>query len=223
MRGTPWIKRVYSLGLKAVPNFTVLPPEVVAYYEGHLDEIPAALVRGFILPKPLSISFATTFGLAAVKGKKTSKCFEKGPRDGNIDGWLNADQPDSDPCTVTTVGFSREWTNVEIAKLVTGLNTVNMVVLGNKLIKCGVTLTLTQVEAMTQIIEWNGTRAGTHRTTTFFFIETSSRHEPVAIGRVSRDEEFGWTLCVCDLGLGNRWSAHNRFLLRNVDSSKLGL
>ncbi len=49
MTGTPSIKRAYNLGLKAVPNFETLPEAVVAYYEQHLNQIPAALARGFII------------------------------------------------------------------------------------------------------------------------------------------------------------------------------
>lgn len=52
--GTPLveraIKRAYNLGLKAVPNFLQLSLEQIAYYEKHLDEIPDALLRGFIVP-----------------------------------------------------------------------------------------------------------------------------------------------------------------------------
>jgi hypothetical protein len=50
---TPLVKRAYNLGLKAVPNFAeVLSEGQVAYYEEHLDELQAALRRGFIIPTP---------------------------------------------------------------------------------------------------------------------------------------------------------------------------
>lgn len=47
---TPLVKRAYNLGLKAVPNFVGLSAKMIAYYEQHLREIPAALTRGFIIP-----------------------------------------------------------------------------------------------------------------------------------------------------------------------------
>lgn len=48
---TPLVKRAYNLGLKAVPNFAEsLGEEQIAYYENHLDELPSALRRGFVLP-----------------------------------------------------------------------------------------------------------------------------------------------------------------------------
>lgn len=49
MIGTPLLRRAYNLGLKAVPNFEGLPAEVIAYYEQHLDQIPQALARGFVI------------------------------------------------------------------------------------------------------------------------------------------------------------------------------
>lgn len=47
---TPLVKRAYNLGLKAVPNFVSLSEAEISYYEGHLEELPDALRRGFILP-----------------------------------------------------------------------------------------------------------------------------------------------------------------------------
>ncbi|MBU6321697.1 MAG: hypothetical protein KGI78_03115 [Patescibacteria group bacterium] len=52
MIGTPLLKRAYNLGLKAVPNFEALPAAVIEYYEQHLDLIPQALARGFVVEAP---------------------------------------------------------------------------------------------------------------------------------------------------------------------------
>lgn len=50
---TPLIKRAYNLGLKAVPNFVeALGESEIAYYEQHLDQLQAAVRRGFVLPQP---------------------------------------------------------------------------------------------------------------------------------------------------------------------------
>jgi len=46
---TPLIKRAYNLGLKTVANFESLSEEQIAYYEAHLDQIPEALARGFVI------------------------------------------------------------------------------------------------------------------------------------------------------------------------------
>lgn len=56
--GTPLMKRAYNLGLKAVPNFEVLSEEEIEYYERHLDQLPLAIRRGFVLPgtKPIPVS-----------------------------------------------------------------------------------------------------------------------------------------------------------------------
>lgn len=46
---TPLLKRAYNLGLKAVPNFVVLSQEQIEYYEQHLEELPNAIARGFVV------------------------------------------------------------------------------------------------------------------------------------------------------------------------------
>jgi hypothetical protein len=49
---TPFVIRAYNLGLKAAPNFaSALSEAQIKYYESHLDKIPEALRRGFIVPK----------------------------------------------------------------------------------------------------------------------------------------------------------------------------
>jgi len=42
-------KRAINLGLKVVSNFEKLDPMLISYYERHLNEIPKALARGFII------------------------------------------------------------------------------------------------------------------------------------------------------------------------------
>ena len=61
---TPLTTRAYNLGLKAVPNFVkVLGEEQIAYYEKHLDELPAAISRGFILPSAEPVVQVEKFAL----------------------------------------------------------------------------------------------------------------------------------------------------------------
>ena len=48
---TPLTTRAYNLGLKAVPNFVgVLDETRIKYYEDHLDQLPVAVERGFVIP-----------------------------------------------------------------------------------------------------------------------------------------------------------------------------
>jgi hypothetical protein len=62
---TPLVVRAYNLGLKAVANFhTVLSPEQVAYYEQHLEEIPDALQRAFVVPQ--AFTFLADLGTITV-------------------------------------------------------------------------------------------------------------------------------------------------------------
>ena len=54
---TPLVTRAYNLGLKAVPNFVgSLTEQEISYYESHLDEIPNALRRGFVIPVNKSVT-----------------------------------------------------------------------------------------------------------------------------------------------------------------------
>ncbi|HEY9585624.1 MAG TPA: hypothetical protein VJJ02_03500 [Candidatus Paceibacterota bacterium] len=62
---TPLVKRAYNLGLKAVPNFVGLSAEQIAYYEQHLDEIPNALARGFVVSAPVE-KFALLVDLGVI-------------------------------------------------------------------------------------------------------------------------------------------------------------
>jgi hypothetical protein len=50
---TPLVKRAYNLGCKAATNFVdVLTEAEIEYYEQHLDQLPTAIRRGFIVPTP---------------------------------------------------------------------------------------------------------------------------------------------------------------------------
>ena len=72
---TPLVKRAYNLGLKAVPNFLALTEDQVAYYEVHLDELPSAIARGFVLPPPPAVILAPeqTLDWWIVKAEEFSK------------------------------------------------------------------------------------------------------------------------------------------------------
>lgn len=47
---TPSTVRAYNLGLKAVPNFASLSLAEIEYYEKHLEQLSAAIIRGFVIP-----------------------------------------------------------------------------------------------------------------------------------------------------------------------------
>jgi len=79
---TPLVKRAYNLGLKAVPNFAeVLSEGQIAYYEEHLDELQAALRRGFIIP---------TLETAAIIESAPPALFKASETD--LDYWLDQTQ-----------------------------------------------------------------------------------------------------------------------------------
>jgi len=239
MSGTPSLKRAYNLGLKAVPNFEGLSPEIIEYYEQHLDEIPLALTRGFVIIekvnepvevikppalKPL-LSIVATTHLGATNSKKTSKCFTGQPwsyRDGDFDNWLQKDQPNADTGVISTLAVSRTWLFAEAARALPGVEqTVDIAALGRSLIACGYTMTLVQAEEMVETTE-RGEKTGmrTNRYGNFFFVETGNPNDPVSVGFVHRDRRV-WD---ASLGrLGRRWYADNRLLVRNLDASKLGL
>lgn len=64
MKDTPFVARAYNLGLKVVPNLVTLSLEQIEYYENNLDQIPAALARGFvIIPEPV-LDFTIRVGRA---------------------------------------------------------------------------------------------------------------------------------------------------------------
>ncbi len=227
---TPSNDRAYDLGLKAVANFKKLSPEVIAYYEQHLDQIPAALERGFVIPKQTLLSvIATTHLDDAVKGKKTAKCFTNGwyYRDGDFDKWLAKDQPDADACIVSACAVSKGWTFAEAAAEVLSSEGVevnprsDVKLLGEALIRGGHTLTLPQIEVLkerTERGEDTGLRTDCYGN--FFFVETGDSVNPVSVGGVNRGGR-GWNAGVNQLGNVGRWDAGRRLLVRNLDASKL--
>lgn len=235
MSGTPSLKRAYNLGLKAVPNFEQLPAKVVEYYEQHLDEIPAALKRGFIIlpqkaPEPpvLALIVLATIYLGAMTEKPTSKCFvggiwNKNWRDGNIDRWLQKNQPATGPCTVSTVGMSQAWTFLEAVKKLPGIdpNENDLVKVGNRLIELGYTTTCTQVQKMTERTErGENTKLRVDGYANFYLVETGDPKNPVSVGYVYRGGV--WFSDVRRLGNAYRWHAGNVLLVRNLEASKLG-
>ncbi|MFA5942240.1 MAG: hypothetical protein WC798_01020 [Candidatus Paceibacterota bacterium] len=173
-------------------------------------------------------SVSATTSLAAIKEKKTKKCFTGSRwtyRDSDFDNWLPADQPNADACTITTLAPSREWTFIEAAVAVLGIigidTNTDVATIGEYLIKQGHTMTLAEAEEMvekTEKSEETGMRTDGYGN--FFFIETGNPKNPVSVGYVSRDGR-GWGAGVRSLGRGYRWSADYRLLVRNLDTQKL--
>ncbi|MFZ1074863.1 MAG: hypothetical protein WAN50_00605 [Minisyncoccia bacterium] len=229
--GTPSIKRAYNLGLKAVPNFVALSDDVIAYYEQHLDQIPRALARGFVPAEETKqaalFSVITTTNLAATAAKKTAKCFTASSRyyyrDGDFDRWLPASQPKADACTISTLGFEKDWTFVEAAAKVLGIGAGSSTkLIGQALIENGHTVTLAQIEEMVEATE-RGEKTGmqTNGYWNFFFVETGNTDDPVSVAHVYRDDSR-WLAYVRRLGDFIRWYADFRLLVRNLkDTSKL--
>jgi len=189
-----------------------------------LGSVVRAVVKEPATQLPL-LSIVATTNLPAVAGKKTKQCFTDGwyYRDADFDNWLPASQPDASECVITTLALTRNWTFIEAAQAILGVDTTDVVVLGNALIKSGHPITLAQAEAMKKATErGDNTGMRTDGWGNFFFVETGDLKNPVSVGRVDRDDR-GWLALVYRLGSGSRWYAGFRPLLRNVDASKLGL
>lgn len=233
MSGTPWIKRAYNLGLKAVPNFDALPEEVIEYYERHLDQIPQALARGFVVGQvsdhstqtiPLLTTIATTT-LAAVAGKKTAECFPIGNRyysRNNFDRWLPVNQPDADACSITAIGFTSGWTLKEAVSIVVGSGVnASFQMLGRELVESGHIVTLPQVEEMIERTvrgENTGVRSNHGN---LFFVETGNKSNPVSVGYFSRSDDMLWGTGAARLDDVRRWNFNDSLLIRNLRASKL--
>ncbi len=232
--GTPsHIKRAFGLGLKVVLNFEKLSEEVLEYYEQHLDKIPAALERGFVIPQqeekpiksPLTFSVIATTTLGRVAGKKTKECFTGkwyAYRDSDFDGWLGKQQPDAPACTISVCAVNKDWIFAEAARALPGVEqTSDIAALGRSLIANGYTMTLPQAEEMVEATE-RGESAGlrTDGYGNFFFVETGDAENPVSVGYVDRGDRV-WLAILNRLDNVNRWRAGRRLLVCNLDASKL--
>lgn len=185
-----------------------------------LEETPPA--------KPVSLfSVIATTNLGAIAGKKTKGCFTGSRwayRDGDFDNWLPKNQSSTEPCVISTLGFSKGWVFAEAARAVLGVIETDTKHLGNLLIEHGHTMTCTQAEEMVEATEHGGekTEMRTDGYANFFFVETGDPNNPVSVGHVYRDGR-DWNASVYSLGHGLRWGADDRLLLRNLsDASTLG-
>jgi hypothetical protein len=171
------------------------------------------------ISEPLLSAIATT-AIGATGAKQTKKCFRGSRwayRDGDLDNWLPADQPDAPACTATTFALLREWTFAEAAEKIVGLKIpgASAKLLGHELIRLGHTMTLAQAEEMAEATE-RGQKTGmrTDGWDNFFFVETGDEEDPVSVLNVLRSDR-GWLAGVLRLGHGYRWIAESRLLLRN--------
>lgn len=234
MVSTPFI-----LGLKAVPNFLKLSDEAIEYYGRRLDQPSEAFLQGYTIPAQeksvdpedelLVLRVIATMQLDAIPGKKTYQCFTGErwrSRDVEIDSWLSKDQPDTEACMVTALGFSRKWEFVEAVRLLLGApQTDDIVVLGNWVIENGYALTLPQIEdddggLVTRTVRGENTGL-TEESGNFCLIKTGDPKNPVSVGCagcVGRD----WHAGIYRLGLDCRWNARRRLLICNFkDALKL--
>jgi hypothetical protein len=192
-------------------------------------EDPFRVADDVMVPKPTSwLSIVATTPLGAVKGKPTKKCFVVGKRyyyrDDDFDNWLPASQSNAGACVITTLAPSHNWTFAEAAAAILGIGAGSgIVLLGNALIENGHTVTLPQGEEMVEKTE-NGVETGmrTDGYGDFCFTETGDPKNPVSVAGVFRDGPR-WHALVSRLDYGFRWYAAYRLLVRNLDTSKLGL
>ena len=172
-------------------------------------------------------SVIATTNLGAVAGKPTKKCFVVGKRyyhrDRDFDNWLQANQPNADPCAIATLAPAKDWMFVEAAATVLGIGAgTDTVLLGKALIENGHTMTLAQAEEMVEKTERDEkTGMLTDGYANFFFVETGDEKNPVSVAHVSRDDSR-WSAYVFRLVRGYRCYAARRLLVRNLsDASKL--
>lgn len=171
------------------------------------------------------LSVAATIELAVVAGKPTKKCFTGSRyayRDSDFDGCLPKEQPETVACTITTLTPSRDATFAQWAAFVLGVPAdTSIEKLAALLKERGHTMTLAQAEAMVEATESKSGNTGmrTDGWANWFFVE--NKDGSVSVAFVVRDVS-GWFASVDRLGLGLRWYADFRLLVRNLDASKLG-
>lgn len=228
------MKQAYDLGAEILLGFANLPKNIIAHYERYSDQIPGAFARGFVIPVEPALAFSViaTIKLGPVAGKKTSRCLVGRrwmQRSHNFNNWLDVNQPASKACAVTVLSMVKKWTFLEVAARVlnVNVNTLTTALLSRLLIEHGYTLTLPQVEVMVEKIETGKKKAGWRTDAclgSFFFIETNDPENPVAVGHVHRDDSHNKWYAILDRpDYCSSWVLDNRFLLRNLNVSKLGI
>lgn len=182
--------------------------------------------KGVVLSRPLFSVVAVT-KLGAVAEKKTKKCFTGSRyayRDDDFDNWLPANQPNAQACVISTLEFSKEFTFREaVASILDISASTDIKSLDRFLIEHGYTMTLPQAEEMVEKTEYGErTEVCTDVYANFFFVETGDEKNRVSVGDVHRIGR-AWGAHIDRLNDNNRWIADYRFLLRNLDASKLNL
>jgi hypothetical protein len=191
-----------------------------------LSEVIAA-ARKALTKAPKLFSYASTYALGAVNGKKTRKCCTGKLwhyRDGDFDNCLPANQSGADAGTITVLTPTKNWTFAEAAISVLNVSPDTPVdVLGKLLKERGHTMTLAQAESMTEATE-RGDKTGmvTNGWGNFFFVENKDGGISVVSVR-RRDGIRLWCAGVGGLEYSYCWRADLRIMVSNLDTSKLGL
>jgi hypothetical protein len=140
--------------------------------------------------------------------KNTKNCFKDFYyRDLDLDAWLPENQPKISG-EITVIQLTEELTFLEMAKKYLGST-------GTEVIKKH-TLTLPMVEEM---VTKHKDELKTDGYANFFF--TEDKDGSVSVGFVHRCDRV-WNAHVSRLDNDHRWYAGYRFLVRNLDASKLG-
>ncbi|MDE1919493.1 MAG: hypothetical protein KGH56_02215 [Patescibacteria group bacterium] len=128
----------------------------------------------------------------------------------------------SPTCTISVCMFSREWTFIEaVRSLPDVVRTGNTVELGNSVAANGYTLTSTLVESLINRAK-RGEETGlqTDYYGNFFLVSTGNSENPVLVGDFDH-VDGAWHSRTFHLSDDNLWDANSRFLVRNLDVSKL--
>jgi len=203
-----------------------LPIEVQEHYLSNKDQIPGALLRGFVLPSAevvkLILTSVKAIAVLAIAGKKTADCFADKLRyyyrDGNLDLLLPADQLDQPEGQFSVQSPSQPATFKEVVESYLGV-TGEISVLAKVLKERGCITTLPVIESLIERQEAaEDVDLRTDSWANFFFVE--DRDEGVSVVHVDRNDRQ-WYVNVNRLGYAYQWSAENRFFFRNPDTGSL--
>ncbi|MFM2330552.1 MAG: hypothetical protein RLZZ26_59 [Candidatus Parcubacteria bacterium] len=176
----------------------------------------------------MALSVIGVTQLGPLPEKSTLHCFTAqyyAYRAAEIRAWLPAVQSSVAASVVTSLAFSSEWTFMDVAHSLPGIeNTTNIVALSRSLVLRGYTVSLTQVEEMIEIAERSDSQ-NTHLCTrdcwiNCFFVDTGESRAPIAVLDVSHGRR-GWYARISKLDSEESWEVENRFHIGNLNISKL--
>ncbi len=196
------------------------PEEMERYLSGLSCAPGCTYVQSFISP-------ISSMEVGFVEKKRTKDCFSDPfwvKRCCEIE-FLDEEYPEAQPCEVSTLAFSKEWTFVEAldallsAEGVKGKKSCDWI--GHFLIENEHVLNPAQVEEVLDLSVFGDSikRVCTHSFGTFCFIPTTRASDPVAVGEINYAVD-GWMFEMYSLKHPAPWSTGYRLLMRDIDTRK---